>query len=166
MFRNTIHEGKGQKTAACSISSEIRIRVKRSGVIKMTFWMIPRRKHSRKKPSVTFSLRCSLVWLYILAFLSFIWLSNCEANKRFWGASGLCDGGLGDTPLAAGTFDDVGGGVALTGILLRIIAALRGLQVERGTAKQVLLKVMEEMASKTCRSRGYSSCSDWPAAWR
>lgn len=69
-------------------------------------------------------------------------------KKWFGGTSGLCDGGLGDTPLAAGTFDDVGGGVALTGILLRIVAALRGLQIECGTAQQVLLKVMEEMPSK------------------
>lgn len=62
--------------------------------------------------------------------------------------SGLCDRGLGDTPLAAGTFDDVGGGVALTGILLWITAALRGFQIECGAAQQVLLQVMKEMPSK------------------
>lgn len=62
--------------------------------------------------------------------------------------SGLCDRGLGDTSLAAGTFDDVGGGVALTGILLRITVALSGHQIESGTAQQVLLQVMEKMASK------------------
>lgn len=41
-----------------------------------------------------------------------------------------CGGSLGDAPLAAGAFDDVGGGVALAaGVVVTVTVALRGLEV-------------------------------------
>lgn len=66
-----------------------------------------------------------------------------KRQKWFRGISGLRDRCLGNASLAAGTFDHVCGGVALAGFVLWIISALRGLQVERGAAEQVLLQVVE-----------------------
>lgn len=80
-------------------------------------------------------LKSSLVSFYFGIPLS--GFQKCQ--KRFIGISGLCDRRLGNAPLAAGTFDHVGGGVALTGLVLWIISALRGLQIECGAAEQILL---------------------------
>lgn len=52
-----------------------------------------------------------------------MWWSSGYSGWR--SGQALCGGGLGDAPLAAGAFDDVGGGVALTaGIIVAVAVAL------------------------------------------